>query len=215
MPETELYAPIKCFLEAQGYEVKAEVGPADVVAVRGDEPPVIVELKTAFSLTLVHQAIERQAITDTVYVAVPSGQGRRGAKAMQRNRRLCRKLGLGLLTVRQSDELVTVLCDPAPYQPRKSKHRQVRLLDEFTRRNGDPNIGGAARARRITAYRQDAERCAEFLSQHGPSKAALVAEGTGVPRARQIMYDNHYGWFQRVETGVYDLAGETPATARR
>ena len=35
MAETDLYAPIKRFLTAQGYEVKAEVGACDVVAVRG------------------------------------------------------------------------------------------------------------------------------------------------------------------------------------
>ena len=35
------------FLEAQGYEVKGEIGPCDVMAVRGDEGPVVVELKGA------------------------------------------------------------------------------------------------------------------------------------------------------------------------
>ena len=89
MRETDLYEPIKALLESQGYAVKAEVGPADVVAVRDDEPPVIVELKTAFSLSLLHQAIERQAITDSVYVAVPAGEGGVGHKALQRNLRLC------------------------------------------------------------------------------------------------------------------------------
>lgn len=33
--ETDLYLPVKAFLEGQGYVVKAEVGAADVVAVRG------------------------------------------------------------------------------------------------------------------------------------------------------------------------------------
>jgi len=36
MRETTLYEPIKLFLEMQGYEVKAEIVGADVVAVRGD-----------------------------------------------------------------------------------------------------------------------------------------------------------------------------------
>lgn len=48
--ETDLYPPVKAFLEAQGYVVKAEVARCDVVAVRGDEPPVVVELKTRFNL---------------------------------------------------------------------------------------------------------------------------------------------------------------------
>ena len=55
MQETELYPAIKAFLEDAGYEVKAEIGPADVVAVKpGESEPVIVELKTAFSLALFH-----------------------------------------------------------------------------------------------------------------------------------------------------------------
>jgi len=49
--ESDLYAPIKRFLEAQGYAVKGEIGPCDVMAVRGDEAPVIVELKDRLSLT--------------------------------------------------------------------------------------------------------------------------------------------------------------------
>jgi hypothetical protein len=205
MRETELYEPVKQFLERQGYEVKAEVGPADVVAVRGNEPPVIVELKVGFSLSLVHQAIDRQAITDSVYIAVPAAEGRRGYKAMQKHQKLCRRLGLGLLCVRLADRLVVVHADPGPYQPRKSKRKQKQLLGEFVRRNGDPNVGGATRQGLVTAYRQDALRCAEFLAENGATKAALVAEGSGVAKARQIMADNHYGWFRRVERGVYGL----------
>lgn len=205
MRETELYEPIKQFLELQGYEVKAEIGPADVVAVRGDEPPVIVELKVGFSLSLVHQAIDRQAITDYVYIAVPAAGGRRGYKAMQKHRKLCRRLGLGLITVRLTDQLVVVHADPGPYRPRQSKHMKTRVLGEFVRRDGDPNVGGATRSGLVTAYRQDALRCAEFLADNGATKAALVAEGCGVSKARQIMADNHYGWFRRVSVGIYEL----------
>jgi hypothetical protein len=208
MRETDLYEPIKRFLAAQGYEVKAEVGPADVVAVRGEEPPVIVELKTGFSLALFHQAVERQAISDLVYVAVPAGKGRGSYKALLRNQKLCRRLGLGLITVRLTDRHITVHLDPAPYQPRKSRPRQTRLLGEFARREGDPNVGGTTRRRIVTAYRQDALRCAKCLAEYGPTKAALVAKLTGVARARQIMADNHYGWFTRVAQGVYTLVSD-------
>ena len=206
MRETALYKPIKRFLKAQGYEVKAEVGPADVVAVRGDESPVIVELKTAFSLALFHQAVERQAISDLVYIAVPEAKVRGAYKALLRNRKLCRRLGLGLITVRLSDGHVTVHLDPAPYVPRKSKQQQARLLGEFARREGDPNVGGTTRRKIVTAYRQDAVRCAKCLAEHGPTKASAVAKLSGVARARQIMADNHYGWFERVATGIYALA---------
>ena len=205
MRETTLYAPIKRFLEQQGYEVKAEVGPADVVAVRGEEQPVVVELKTGFSLSLFHQATERQAVTDLVYIAVPSGKGRAFQKSLHCNSMLCRRLGLGLLTVRLRDETVVVHADPAPYRPRQSARKKALLLGEFARREGDPNVGGSTRRGLVTAYRQDVLRCVKFLSENGASKAALVAKGSGVPQARRILSDNYYGWFERVKVGVYAL----------
>ncbi len=203
--ETELYPPVKAFLAAQGYEVKAEVGSADVVACRGDEEPVIVELKTGFSLSLFHQAVERQAVTDTVYVAVPRGTGRRFQQALKSNLKLARRLGLGVITVRLSDGFVEVHLDPAPYSPRKSKPRKDRLLREFARRVGDPNTGGSTRTSLVTAYRQDAMRCAAHLEANGPSRGAEVARATGVACATRMMADDHYGWFERVERGIYGL----------
>ncbi|WP_097107860.1 DUF2161 domain-containing phosphodiesterase [Hoeflea halophila] len=206
--ETDLYLPVKALLEAQGYTVKGEVGAADIVAVRGKEDPVVVELKTGFSLSLFHQGIERQAITDTVYIAVPRGSGRMFQKAIAANTSLCRRLGLGLMTVRLKDGLVEVHVDPSPYKPRKSKIEKARLLKEFNRRTGDPNTGGATRQGLMTAYRQDALRCARVLRELGPTKAALVAKACGVERARTLMADNHYGWFERVATGIYGLCAK-------
>ncbi len=213
MRETELYAPVKAFLEAQGYDVKAEVGAADVVACRDGDDPVIVELKTGFSLSLVHQAVARQAITDAVYIAVPRNTGKRFLAASKQMKTLCRRLGLGLITVRMKDALVEVHCDPAPYAPRKSKPRKARLLREFAKRDGDPNTGGATRVGLVTAYRQDALRCAAHLVAKGPSKGALVAKATGVDKATRLMADNHYGWFERVETGIYDVTKAGRAAA--
>ncbi len=204
--ETDLYSPIKAFLEGQGYEVKGEVGAADIVACRGDEDPVIVELKTGFSLSLFHQAIARQPLTDSVYVAVPQGSGRPFLKSLKNNKSLCRRLGLGLITVRLKDGLVTVHLDPAPYRPRKSKLKRDRLLREFAKRVGDPNDGGATRQGLMTAYRQDALRCLAVLRDNGPTKGSKVAAASGVKKATRIMADNHYGWFDRVETGIYDLS---------
>jgi hypothetical protein len=204
--ETELYPPIKAYLEGQGYEVKAEVGAADVVAIRGDELPVIVELKLGFSLSLFHQACARLAVTDDVYIAVPRGKGKRFLKALKDNIVLCRRLGIGLITVRtERDNFVEVHLDPTPYTPRKSKFRQGRLLREFARRVGDPNEGGATRSKLVTAYRQDALRCAWHLQQHGETKGSEVAKATGVPKATQLMSADHYGWFERIRTGIYAL----------
>ena len=203
--ETDLYPPIKALLEDQGYVVKSEVGAADVVAVRGGEPPVIVELKLGFSLALVHQCVARLGVSDDVYMAVERGVGKRFQKSLKDMTRLCRRLGLGLMTVRLSDGLVQVHCDPGPYAPRKNAKRQGHLLKEFAARTGDPNDGGQTRVGLVTAYRQDALRVALYLFEVGASKGADVARETGVARATTMMRDNHYGWFEKVETGVYGL----------
>lgn len=204
--ETELYQPVKAFLIGQGYEVKAEVGAADIVACRDEADPVVVELKVGFSLGLFHQAIARQSLTDAVYVAVPRNSGRRFQQALKNNLKLARRLGLGLMTVRLSDAFVEVHLDPAPYAPRKSKARKDRLLREFSRRVGDPNVGGSTRVKLVTAYRQDALRCAAHLQANGPSRGTDVAKATGVDRATKMMANDHYGWFERVERGVYALS---------
>ncbi|MEL7298770.1 MAG: DUF2161 family putative PD-(D/E)XK-type phosphodiesterase [Pseudomonadota bacterium] len=207
MREADLYPPVKAFLEAQGYVVKGEVGAADVVGLRGAEPPVIVELKTSFSLALFHQALERLTVSDHVYIAVPRPKGKR---ALRDNLRLCRRLGLGLLTVR-GDGLVEAHADPGPYAQRKNAKKAARLLREFARLEGDPNAGGATRHGIVTGYRQDALKCAAYLATSGAEKGAIIARATGVAKATTIMRDNHYGWFARVEKGVYDLtdAGRT------
>lgn len=204
--ETDLYPPVKAFLEGQGYVVKSEVGAADVVALRGGEPPVVVELKLSFSLALFHQCIARLKLTDDVYMAVRRQPGKRFAKAVKDNVAMARRLGLGLMTVRPEDGLVQVHCDPGPYAPRKSALRQGRLLREFAKRQGDPNDGGQTRAGLVTAYRQDAIRLAVYLFEAGASKGADVARETGVKTATRMMRDNHYGWFEKVDTGIYGLS---------
>lgn len=206
MQEADLYPPVKALLESQGYEVKSEIGAADVVALRGAEDPVIVELKLSFSLALFHQAVARLAVTDVVYIAVAHKPGKRFASAVKANVKLARRLGLGVMVVRLRDGLVTVHADPGPYEPRKSKPRQTHLLREFARRSGDPNTGGQIRAGLVTAYRQDALRLALYLFEAGASKGAMVARETGVAQATRMMRDNHYGWFEKVETGIYGLS---------
>ncbi|HIF05435.1 MAG TPA: hypothetical protein EYQ64_00350 [Gemmatimonadetes bacterium] len=207
MPEAELYGPIKLFLEAQGYVVKGEIGACDVMAVRGEEGPVVVELKERLNLALILQAVDRLAFAETVYVAFRVGKG---YSASWRTRRkhvtgLLRRLGVGLLTVSASGRVVPVL-DPAPYRPRARADRRERLLKEFAERIGDPEAGGSSSRKRLTAYRQDALRCARQLADEAVLKVSVLSKRTGVSRAGQILRDNHYGWFDRVKTGHYELS---------
>lgn len=208
MRESDLYLPVKRFLESQGYEVKGEVGNCDVAAVRGDEEVVVVELKLSLNLELVLQAVERLAVTSKVYVGVPVGNHK-----LRRRRRqavkLLRMLGLGLLVIDPDVERhgVDAVLDPGEYRPRRSKRRRELLLGEFVRRVGDPNLGGASvRNGIMTAYRQRALEIALFLQANGPTKASQVATEAGDPKARDILYRNVYGWFDRPSNGIYELS---------
>lgn len=207
MAEVDLYEPIKRFLEAQGYEVKGEIGACDIVAVRGNEGPVVVELKEGLNLALLLQAVDRLQASDEVYVAFRIGKGQSATWRTKRKQvtSLLRRLGFGLLTVSSQGQVVPVL-DPAPYQPRANAGRRDRLLKEFAERVGDPEAGGSPSRKRLTAYRQDALRCARELAAEDGLKLSVIRERADVERAGPILRDNHYGWFERVRTGHYDLS---------
>jgi hypothetical protein len=207
-----LYEPVKRFLERCGYEVKGEVHGCDLVARRDDEPPVIVELKLRFTLTLVLQGIDRLRLSERVYLAVPRPpRGPRGARGTRgivpdtpRVRHLCRRLGLGLILVGR--DRVTIVEEPAPYRPRPAAQRRVRLIAEFDRRVGDMNVGGRNRAPILTAYRQDALRVAGALAAAGPMRVAELRALTGMADAARFLQRDVYGWFARVGRGTYGLS---------
>ncbi|MBV8889508.1 MAG: hypothetical protein JO305_07545 [Alphaproteobacteria bacterium] len=206
--ETALYAPVKRLLEGHGYQVKGEVRGCDLVACRDGEPPVIVELKLRFSLSLILQGLDRLALSDRVYLAVPRPPRRTRGIMPEAPlvRRLCRRLGLGLMLV-EGRGRVAVLEEPVPYRPRRNHRRAALLLGEFARRLGDPTPGGNHRAPIVTAYRQDALRCARALAATGPMRLAELRAAAGVPRAGRILQRNVYGWFARLERGTYALTG--------
>ena len=208
MKESDLYMPVKRFLESQDYEVKGEVEDCDVVAVRGKEAPVIVELKLSLNLNVILQAVERLSLAPKVYIGIP-----KQCKILKRRRRhiikLLRMLGLGLVVIDPDLEIgsVEALLDPGEYRPRKSKQRRERLLKEFANRVGDPNLGGTGKRKGImTAYRQRALSIAQFLQEHGPTKASHISRTLRELKARDILYRNVYGWFDRVSRGVYELS---------
>jgi hypothetical protein len=196
--ETTLYLPVKRFLEKRGFAVKGEVCGCDVVALHGDGTPLVVigELKLAFNLELVLQAVDRAPACDEVWLAV---------------RKLCRLLGFGLLGV-SAQGRVDILVEPGPWQPRRDHRRRSRLVDEHNRRRGDPALGGSTRLPIMTAYRQQALACATALAAGPRSTRDLRSE---IPAASKILLYNYYGWFTRVERGVYTLTAEGQAALTR
>ncbi len=207
LKETDLYPPVKHYLQQQGYQVRGEVNGCDIAATKGEQL-LVVELKLGLSTTLLVQAIERQRLTDLVYVALPKPSPREWRRRWSGLQRLLRQLELGLLLVSFTGDAghVEVAFDPAPFQRRKSPKRLRAVLSEIAGRSGDFNLGGSSRRRLLTAYREQALYIAWWLSQLGPqSPKALRLRGT-CDNTRDILYKNHYGWFEHPEKGLYQLS---------
>jgi len=201
--ETSLYLPVKTFLESFGYEVKGEVGGCDLVGLSEADPPVVVicELKLTFNLELILQAVDRAGVSDEVWIAARVSARGRGREADRRYRDLCRRLGIGMLGVSDQGE-VSVLVSSVSPMPRTNPKRRTRLVKEHRRRRGDPAVGGSTKIPVMTAYRQQALACASALAG-GPLRPRDLKEAAATAGA--ILRANYYGWFERIDKGVYGL----------
>lgn len=201
--ETSLYLPVKGFLEKAGYVVKGEVGGCDLVGLSEEDPSVVVvcELKLSFNLELILQAVDRATISDEVWIAARVSAKGKGREADKRYRDLCRRLGIGMLGVSDAGE-VNILVGSVSPMPRTNPKRRSRLMREHQKRRGDPVLGGSTRLPLMTAYRQQALGCAAALAA-GPLRVRDVR--AGVPDAGKIFLSNVYGWFERLDRGVYGL----------
>jgi hypothetical protein len=211
--ESSLYLPVKRFLEKLGFEVKGEICGCDLVALRDGEAPALIvgELKLTFTLELILQAVDRTAACDEVWLAVRASRRGRGREHDPRVRKLCRLLGFGLLCVSARGK-VDVLVEPVPWRPHRNGKRRSRIVEEHRRRRGDPAAGGSTRQPIMTAYRQQALTCAAVLAQGAARPRDLKP---AMPDAPKILHRNVYGWFVRVERGIYALSDSGRAALTR
>ncbi|MCC8937779.1 hypothetical protein H8A99_15190 [Bradyrhizobium sp. Arg68] len=211
--ETALYLPVKRFLEKLGFTVKGEIGGCDLVALSDGDPPVVVvgELKLAFNLELILQAVDRAAAADEVWIAAKISARGKGRESDARYRNLCRRLGFGMLGVTATGD-VEVLVKPPTAAIRRNPKKRSRLIAEHQKRKGDPVLGGSTRAPIMTAYRQQALACASALSA-GPRPVRELR--AAIPDAGKILLHNVYGWFDRAERGIYVLTDAGRAALKR
>ena len=167
--ETDLFEPVRDYLEAQGYTVRAEVKDCDITA-RKDDDLVIVELKRHFSTDLLIQATERQRISDSVYVAIPAPANMGRKSRWPGITRVLRQLELGLIIVflERPSPRVEVVFHPTPYQRRKRKRARRAVIEEMLKRTRG-NVSRAAELlgmsrgalrNKITKYRIDTHELA-------------------------------------------------------
>jgi len=205
--ESDLHEPVCRWLEGQGYVVHAEVRHCDLLA-RKDDDLVVVELKTAFSLSLVYQGIDRQERADSVYLAIPVEGARKAPPRSSSMRALCRRLGLGLIVVRflKRTVRIEVVLHPEEAAPRRSHTGRRAILREIDSRYAEFTRGGlCARDRHMSAYRQQALVTARLLEKAGESGPAGLVKAGAPANAGVILARNVYGWFDHRARGRYRL----------
>jgi hypothetical protein len=207
--EKDMYLPIKNYLEKNEFKVKSEVGHCDIVAMK-DENILIVEMKKSLNLELILQGIERQKLWDCVYLAVPKNYRIMKSKKWKNTCNLLKRLELGLflITMKQDFFLVEEFIKPEPYKKNKRgiEKKKNAFLKEFNSRKYDYNTGGSNRTKLVTAYREMAIHIGVVLKHKGPLKIKEIKlAGTDQEKTSHILQDNYYGWFNRIERGIYEI----------
>ena len=143
--ETALYLPVKRFLEKLGFTVKGEIGGCDLVALSGDDPPIVVigELKLVLQSGTDPAGGRSRRRRDEVWLAAKMSARGKGRESDARYRNLCRRLGFGMLAVTNTGD-VEVLVKP-PTTARAAIPRSAR--------GWSPSTSGARAIRRWAAAR--------------------------------------------------------------
>ncbi len=207
MKESELFDPIKRYLQGQGYSVHAEVKHCDIVARKHDEL-VLIELKNSINLNLLVQAAERKELSDSVYIAVPVPVGKQVPPNFKRIKKLLRRLEIGCILVDflKTKTKVRIELHPLPFTERSAYQRKRAILREIDGRYAEFNKGGEpVAAEKITAYKQEALRIAHYLQQYGSASPAELRQSGTSEKTQTILSKNVYGWFERERRGVYRL----------
>jgi hypothetical protein len=208
--EVDLFKPVQKHFTKMGYSVFGEVNDCDVVAIK-EEELIVVELKLNLNVDLLIQATNRQRLADQVYIAIPKPKYKRNSKKWHDMSHLIKRLELGLIVVTflKSGAKLDVIFPPGPYNRQSSiqsyKRKRKKLLEEIAGRKINKNLGGSSQTKIMTAYKETCIHIAYCLQKYGPlSPKVLRQMGTG-DKTLSILSKNYYGWFRRVERGVYGL----------
>lgn len=204
--ETDLYDPCKTLLESLGYQVKAEVGAIDIMAIK-DDYMVIVELKLKISLKLIYQAIDRQKLADKVYIALPKTVLNQTKSNVKHFLNLLKRLEIGLIVV--SNNHAEVLVETFGFDLKRSitasKKKKEKLIKEFALRKSDMNVGGT-KSKKMTHYKEKVIEIAKYLREFGQKSPKEIVLYTGIKDTPNILRKNYYMWFINVERGIYQLS---------
>ncbi|MDW7656336.1 MAG: DUF2161 family putative PD-(D/E)XK-type phosphodiesterase [Bacillota bacterium] len=209
--EQALYDPVRRFFTEAGYVVRGEISHCDVVAAREGADLIAIELKLTLNLSVITQAVDRQRLCKEVWIAVARPARQLRTRKWQHLLHVLKRLELGLLLVAldHPGQPVEAVLLPRMIDRtqviRRNKVRYEQLKKEFWGRHGDRNKGGSTKVSRVTVYREQALLVAAALHTH-PSATAAQLRKLGAPaKTWNILYDNHYHWFESKGKGLYAL----------
>lgn len=211
--EADLFEPVKEHLETLGYKVNGEIHSCDLVAQK-DEELLVVELKKQLNLEVILQAVERQKISETVYIAVLKPEKFRKDSKLKRICHMLRRLEIGLMFVSLKKLPGTVevvqLAEAFDRNKSRSQNKRKRNLveSEFSRRQ-TKTTGGVTRTKVMTAFREASISVANEIERLGESKCKDLAHlGLDNKKVQTILYKNYYGWFKRTGQGIYNVSDQ-------
>ncbi|NCU33603.1 MAG: hypothetical protein EOM23_11895 [Candidatus Moranbacteria bacterium] len=192
---------MKRLFETLGFSVQAEIDYIDLIA-KKESDIVLVEMKNNLNLHVIAQAIERQTLTDYVYIGIKKPSSNvLNSKTHKDKIKILKRLSIGLIYVHQEAEIIF---DPTVRPQIKKVKKRLKLLEAFAELKHNPNIGGSHHQKIMTLYRQQALTIGSFLLD-GPMKVTEVRRLSSIEKTHSILYKNYYGWFQVESRGIYRL----------
>lgn len=208
MLEKELYKPIKVLFEREGFIVDGEVKKIDMVCIK-DDINVAVELKKELNLKVITQAAIRQKTMDIVYVGIYSPKSLYN-KQFKEKLYLLKRLGIGLIMVSPKSLSAQVYKDPTVTETKKykqqNKHKRDQIINEMSARRLKNNMGGINKAKIMSGYREDSLLVLNAAEKFDFVSGKEIKEITNINRATNIMYQNYYGWFEKISRGTYRVS---------
>jgi len=205
--ESDLYQPIKQYLVNQGYKVNGEVKDCDITATKDDDL-LIIEMKKNLNLTVLVQATKRQRTNVSVYIAILYPKGGINNKKWRNYIHLLKRLELGLITIsfKKATPSINIVFHPMSFNRKTNNKMKKSIIKEINNRHGDYNIGGVSKTKLVTAYKENAIFIGCVLEKFGDMKPSHIKKYGTCENTGSILYKNYYGWFERIDTGIYRIS---------
>lgn len=199
-----MYPILKKHFENDGYKVSAEVRDCDVVLTDKNGDITVIELKVSLNITVVYQAMDRQKITNNVYIAVLKPKNSYN-KSVSKMKKLLSAVNVGLILVDVPKKSMNVISNPETSKIKDNKNTK-KIKQEIEGRTLELNVGGTTRTKRLTAYRDKCIKISCILQKYSVVNAKFLKDNFNIDKGYNIMRSNHHGYFINFGKGDFGLS---------